>query len=103
MVSRSNVIVALNVSIFVIYSLLLLWLFIKTRFQGLPTSAVILLVAGYLLSFVCKAMTDTFRAYLKGKINNYVFYGISLSTGTSDVIRVAIIYYFVMNVGSLRE
>jgi len=97
---RYNVIFAVNTSTFMLYAPLAVCLLCKAWWK-LPASASIL-IACFLLSFFCKALADTFRAFLKGKINPTLNWLIGLSPELCDILQAFVIYYFVMNVGTLK-
>jgi hypothetical protein len=61
-----------------------------------------LLNFSFLLSFICKVLADTFRAFLKDRVDETVVDAVFLSTVISDILQVFVIYYFVMNVGALK-
>ena len=61
-----------------------------------------LLNFSFLLSFICKVLADTFRAFLKDRVDERVMDSVFLSTAISDIVQVFVIYYFVMNVGTLK-
>lgn len=61
-----------------------------------------LLNFSFLLSFICKVLADTFRAFLKDRVDERVMDAVFLSTAISDIVQVFVIYYFVMNVGTLK-
>lgn len=47
-------------------------------------------------------LADTFRAFLKDRVDERVLDGVFLSTAISDIVQVFVIYYFVMNLGTLK-
>ncbi len=99
--TRYNVILGVNLAIFFTATPLILILLFKRK-SGLHPSAKILIIAFQIL-FTSKALADTIRALIGESVNIYVRNAIYHTTAFADVFQVFVIYYFVMNVGTLQE